>query len=194
MRRAHRLIGAVVLSLSLSLGGILSVAPGANAASISQAYYLFYSRIKSIQANCVGSNRYISYHGKIKLRHNRIWRTVLHSQSSGGDLVTETYWRKGFSTAYQEEFCRKGDFVWEFLRRAQGAAGLLAGLARQRRELRVPLLQDLGLAKLQLDLAQAAFLARRPARRPRPGTAAPGGMCHLTALPAGVGCCTRGRT
>ena len=114
MRRAHKLISALVLSLGLALGGIFSVAPGANAASISQAYYLFYSRIKSIQANCAGTNRYISYHGVIKLRHDRTWRTVLHSQSSGGDLVTETYWRKGFSTAYQEEYCRKGDFVWEF--------------------------------------------------------------------------------
>jgi len=110
-----RVVSAALLTASLLLGITTVAVPPARAVSVSQAYYLFYRRITSINANCRWSgNHYLGYHGIVKLSPYRTYKRVDDGETSVGNFIYDYYWMDGFSTAAKDEYCRHNDYVWEY--------------------------------------------------------------------------------
>ncbi len=102
-----------LLAGSMLLGATLA-APSAQASQMGQAYYLYYTRITSISANCTGGNHQIKLDGYITLKPYRVYKDVEISDTSSGDIEYVHYWQDGFSSAYKQEWCRNGDYVYEY--------------------------------------------------------------------------------
>ncbi len=103
-----------LLAGCLMLGIVALATPAAQAAEISQGYYLYYQRITSIHANCIGKNHYIQSDGYITLDPYRVYKTVEKSSETYGNITYTYYWQDGFSSAWKEEWCRNNDYVYEF--------------------------------------------------------------------------------
>ena len=113
MRRLKRSIYALILVIGMLLGGTV-FAVQAQAAGAGEAYYLFYRLDKSIHKNCPGTYFVKNVNGDWKLHPYRIYQTVSGGTSTNGYFETDTWVERGFSTADQQLWCRKGDFVYEF--------------------------------------------------------------------------------
>src|ERR1035441_8531166 len=116
MRKLSKSVYAALLMTGLLIGSLAFAGPSAQASppGVGEAYYLFYQNIPSIHLNCPGANHYIKDIGKVNLKPYRIYQVVSGGESTNGYFVTDTYWDRGFRTADKQEWCRNGDFVYEF--------------------------------------------------------------------------------
>jgi hypothetical protein len=96
------------------LGGLTFAEPAAQASQMGQGYYLFYRTISSIHANCAGKTRYLSSAGSVTLKPYSVWDEPRVRTTQNGAITSYFYDQNGFSTAYRQEWCRQGDFVYEY--------------------------------------------------------------------------------
>jgi hypothetical protein len=116
MRKLGKCVYSAILMAGLLVGGLAFAGPSAQASppGASEAYYLFYQNIPSIHLNCAGANHYIKNIGDVSLSPYRIYQVVSGGESTNGYFQTYTYWDRGFRTADKQEWCRSGDFVYEY--------------------------------------------------------------------------------
>jgi hypothetical protein len=117
MRKAIRFgqVSAIVLTLLLGSGMVAAqAAPVRPRSGAGEAYYLFYRRIQDIHRNCPYKLKFLKDTGTVPLRPYRIYETIYGATYVNGNYETVTYWNRGFSTADRQEWCRQGDFVYEF--------------------------------------------------------------------------------
>lgn len=112
--RVRAACAALVTAAALTVGSLTLVAPIAQAAQIGQGYYLFYRTIKSIPANCTGKTRYLRSAGSVTLKPYRVWDSPHYATEQRGAILSYYYHQNGFSSAYRQEWCRKGDYVYEY--------------------------------------------------------------------------------
>jgi hypothetical protein len=112
--RIRAACAAFIAAGALAVGSLALVTPAAQAAQISQGYYLFYQRITSIHANCLGGNHEIASDGKVGLSPYAEWSTIKYLVSTTDNITNYYFHENGFSTAYRQEWCRSGDYVYEY--------------------------------------------------------------------------------
>ena len=143
-----------ILVLTALLGSAMIVAPAAQASGpgAGEAYYLFYRVIKDIHKSCPGNvpGYFIKDAGPANLRPYRKYRTVSAGVTKGGSFQTLKWWEDAFSTADRQEWCYKGDFVLQILRRAQSAEADRTELFLRLTRLSIPVYPLRAMEKRQL--------------------------------------------